>query len=66
MKDITENVRDHRQEGNRIKNEVCPALVLAETMVCDAIGQPYQPCNRHMREFCLNECYVRCSLHRSA
>ncbi len=66
MNAVAENVIDHQHEKNTRKYEVCPALILAETIVCDAIGQSYQPCNRQMREFCMNESYVRCSLRHSA
>ena len=66
MKDMTEHAIDYRQGENTRKYEICPALVLAETIVCDAIGQPYRPSDRHMREFCMNEYYAKCSLRRSA
>jgi hypothetical protein len=66
MKDVTENTIDYRQGKYTRKHEICPDLVLAETVVCDAIGQPYRPSNRQMREFCMNECYAGCSLRRSA
>jgi hypothetical protein len=66
MESISENIIENRQQVGSKKNDICPALVLADTIACGALEKLYQPSSRQIRECCANEYHVLCSLRRSA
>jgi len=55
---------EHYRQSIEINNEICPALILADTILCDAMARLYQPSDRQVRECCLNEYYMQCTLRR--
>ncbi len=60
---FSENDEHYRQFGET-NGQICPSLVLADTILCDAVDKLYQPSDRQIRECCLNEYYMQCSLRR--
>jgi hypothetical protein len=46
-------------------SDICPALVLADKVMCDALEQLYQPSSRQIREYCTKKSHNQCSLRRS-
>lgn len=65
MESILENFLSHRQPADAKDNDICPALVVGDTVMCSAFERLYQPCNRQIREYCTNEHHIRCSLRRA-
>jgi hypothetical protein len=55
----------HYREGAG-SDDVCPSLILADKVVCDAFERNYEPCSRQVREFCANREHVNCSLRHRA
>jgi hypothetical protein len=66
MESISENIIENRQQAGSKNKDICPALILADTIVCGALGRLYQPSSRQIRECCANEYHIQCSLRRSA
>jgi hypothetical protein len=60
------NIVEQRQQAGANNNDICPDLILNDMVMCDALERLYQPSSRQIRECCLNEYYIRCSLRRSA
>ncbi len=65
MKLSLETVIEYPQPDDA-KNNVCPALILADRVMCDALEQLYHPSKRQIREFCTKENHITCSLLSSA
>lgn len=64
MKLSLETVIEYPQPDGA-KNNICPALILADRVMCDALELPYQPSKRQIREFCTKEHHISCSLRSS-
>ena len=66
MESNSENITENEKQVGSKSKDICPALVLADMIVCDALGRLYQPSSRQIRECCANEYHVHCSLRRSS
>ncbi len=66
MNSISETVIEQRQPDGAKRSDICPALILADRVMCDALGQLYQPSRRQIRECCTKEYHFLCSLRRPA
>lgn len=65
MESLSENAIENLQQAGSKDKDICPALILADVIVCCALGRPYQPSSRQIKECCANEFHVQCSLRRS-
>lgn len=66
MESISENAIEKTQHAGSKNKDICPALILADVIVCCALGRLYEPSSRQINECCVNEYHVRCSLRHSA
>jgi hypothetical protein len=57
---------EHRQPDGPKNGDVCPALILAARVMCDALEHRYQPSRRQIRECCTKGYHARCSLRAPA
>ena len=66
METISENLIEHVQQSEAQVKGICPFFISADMVGCDALEQLYRPDDRQIREFCLSEYHMQCSLQRPA
>ncbi len=65
MKSNSEAILEHQQPEGVKKSDICPALIVEDRVMCDALEHLYPPSKRQIRECCTKEYHILCSLYSS-